>query len=101
MGECFTLCQLCDVPIGASEDAHQFHDLDCDRALTGVCRCDGWVCMACCPDPGCTPLAAVLQEARAADRARVEAWEAAQTVPASTEGAATVPAHPLTGFYFG
>lgn len=77
MAECYTLCQQCDVPIGSSESAHQAHDTDCDRFLTGVCRCDGWLCLSCCPELDCTPLAELMQGTRADSRARAEAAEVA------------------------
>lgn len=100
---CFTLCVECGAPIGASEDAHQWHDPDtCDRMLNGWCRCDGWLCAACCGVSGeCSPLQEACLAAREEVVARAEAWEAAQVQPASTERTDTVPAHPLTGFYFG
>lgn len=75
MADAFTLCVRCDVPIPDGESAHQAHDDGCVLArafVEGICRCDGWVCLACCPEPECSPLAARLAEARAEDRARVE-----------------------------
>lgn len=98
MADCFTLCQTCDAPIGGSEDAHQFHDIDCDRMLNGFCRCDGWLCLACCPDRECSPLAAASALAREDVRARAEAWEAEQSAPAAVE---RVDVPVPTGFYFG
>lgn len=78
MPDAFTLCQECDVPIPAGEPAHWYHDpYDCDRFLTGACRCDGWLCPSCCPEPECTPLAVLLLEAREDTRARAAAADAA------------------------
>lgn len=79
---CFTLCQLCDVPIPSGDNAHQFHD-DCDRFLDGYCRCDGWVCESCCPEPECSPLAAASIVARGDVRARAEVAELAAHEAAS------------------
>lgn len=75
---CFTLCQTCGVPIPDGESAHQAHDIyTCERALTGVCRCDGWVCRSCCPEQECTRLVEALQVAREDTRARAAVAEAA------------------------
>lgn len=66
MAECFVLCKECDTPIGGSEAAHQWHDpYECARFVFGSCRCDGWVCLSCCPEPACSPLQARMLEARA------------------------------------
>lgn len=87
MADCFVLCQLCDVPIGAQEDAHTYHDPSyCTRYLDGWCRCDGWVCMSCCPDEACTPLQEACLTAREDVLARAARWEAAQYGPSSIEG---------------
>lgn len=79
---CFDLCRDCGAPVG--ELAHWVHDDGCDpvsRSLGEMCRCVGaWVCVGCCPEPECTPLAALLAVAREDTRARAEAWEAAQEV---------------------
>lgn len=65
-------CVKCDQPI--SDDAHQAHDDDCPRFLAGVCRCDGWVCPACCPDSACvTPLAERIRQANHQHRVAVAA----------------------------
>lgn len=67
-----THCTTCNEPIPDGAIAHQAHDSDCDRAMCGVCRCDGWVCSTCCPDSACvTPLAALLQEANRQHRETV------------------------------
>lgn len=75
----FTLCQRCGTPVG--DVGHQAHDEDCDRFLTGVCRCDGWLCAGCCPDRSCTPLAARLAVAREDTYARAAVAEAAYGEP--------------------
>ena len=66
----FELCVECGTPVG--DVGHQAHE-DCNRFLDGFCRCSGWLCSRCCPDPECSPLAAALLVAREDVRARAEA----------------------------
>lgn len=73
----FVLCESCGTPIEGGR-THDFHDIDCDRFLAGFCRCDGVVCIRCCPDEVCGPLAAALIVARQDTLARAEKWEAAR-----------------------
>ena len=78
MPDAFTLCVKCETTIPFDETAHLAHEDDCllKRAMAdGVCRCDGWLCLRCCPEPGCSPLQMALQEARAETRKRAEVWE--------------------------
>lgn len=95
---CFDVCKQCEGLIESSESAHQWHDPEnCNRFVTGVCACDGWVCLDCCPEPECSPLQEACLIAKADVVARAEAWEAAQHAPSSTVHAENLP----TGFYFG
>jgi len=72
-----TACALCEELIADDANAHLYHDGDCTRFVAGFCRCDGWICSACCPDSSCvTPLAARLQIANEQHRASIPLEEA-------------------------
>jgi hypothetical protein len=71
------VCQSCLEPIPDRESAHQAHELACERFLCGVCRCDEWVCVRCCPEPECTSLAVACAVAREDTLARAAAADAA------------------------
>jgi hypothetical protein len=57
-------CVQCGAVID-DEIAHLAHEQDCMRFVDGICRCDLWVCAACCrecePSPLARRLAAVNQ----------------------------------------